>query len=81
LGLVFEIEYEDKAAKAIVFGADARLTDRDTVSFRLKNDMGNKDMGVKLELSHKIFKGDGEAFLRVLASGRESAVYAGAAWR
>ena len=80
VGLIFEIEYEDKKTKAIVFGADARLTDKDTVSFKLKNDVENKDIGVNLELSHEILKGDGEAFLRVLASGRESAIYAGAAW-
>lgn len=81
VGLVFEIKYENKPIKAMVFGADAKLTDKDTVSFRLKNDIENKDMGINLELSHKIFKGDGEAFLRVLASRRESAIYAGAAWR
>lgn len=81
VGLIFEIEYENKTVKAIIFGADARLTDKDTVSFKLKNDMENKDMGINLELSHKIFTGDGEAFLRVLASRRESAIYAGAAWR
>ncbi len=81
VGLIFEIEYEDKKTKAIVFGADARLTDKDTISFRLKNDMENKDIGVNLELSHKILKGDGEAFLRVLKSRQKSAIYAGAARR
>ena len=81
VGLIFEIEYENKTARAIVFGADAKLTNKDTISFRLKNDIENKDMGIDLELSHKIFKGDGEAFLRALTSRRESAIYAGAAWR
>lgn len=80
-GLVFEIEYENGEMKAIVFGADARLTDEDTVLLKLKNDPENKDMGISLELSRKIFKGDGEAFLKALASKREAAVYAGAAWR
>ncbi|MBN2453886.1 MAG: hypothetical protein JXB40_06500 [Candidatus Omnitrophica bacterium] len=80
-GLIFEVEYENKRVKAIVFGAEAKLTDKDTVSFRLKNDIENKDIGVSMELSHKIFRGDGEAFLRALASRRESAVYAGTAWR
>jgi hypothetical protein len=80
-GLIFEIEYENKKTKRIIFGAEARLTDKDTVSFKLKNDMENKDIGVDLELSRKILKGDGEAFLRLLKSNRESAVYAGAAWR
>ena len=80
-GLVFEIEYEDNAAKKIVFGADVELTDKDTVSFRLKDDAENKDIGVKLELSRKILEGDGEAFLRALVSRQESTIYAGAAWR
>jgi len=80
-GLIFEIEYGDGGTKRIVFGADAKLTDKDTVSFRLRNDPDNRDMGVSLELSRKIFKGDGEAFLRLLKSNKESAIYAGAAWR
>ena len=56
VGLIFEIEYENKKRRAIVFGADAEIT-------------------------HKILKLDGEVFLRALKSQRESAVYAGAAWR
>ena len=81
VGLIFEIEYENKKMKQIVFGADARLTDKDTISFKLKDELKNKNIGASLELSHKILKGDGEAFLRVLASRNESAIYAGAAWR
>jgi hypothetical protein len=80
-GLLFEVEYENKKVKEMAFGAYASLTDRDTVSFDLRNDTGDRDIGIKLELSHKIFKGDGEAFLRLLRSNRESAAYAGAAWR
>jgi hypothetical protein len=34
-----------------------------------------------LELSRKIFEGDGEAFMRILKTGREVAIYAGGAWR
>lgn len=81
IGLIFEIAYEDKKTKQIVFGADAKLMDKGTISFRLKNDIENKDIGINLELSHKILKGDGEAFLRILESRREAAIYAGAAWR
>ncbi|MCX5686782.1 MAG: hypothetical protein NTW09_04930 [Candidatus Omnitrophica bacterium] len=80
-GLVFEIQYDDRKTGRIIFGADARLTDRDTVSFRLKSGLTNDDIGVELELGRDILKGGGEAFLRALASRRESAVYAGAAWR
>ncbi len=80
VGLIFEVEYQDNRKRATVFGADARITDRDTVSFRLKNGVDNKEMGVDLELSHEILKGDGETFLRLLKTNRESAIYAGAAW-
>ena len=81
VGLIFEVEYEDRKTHAIVFGAEARLTDKDTVSFKLKNDIENRDIGINVKLSRKILKGDGEAFIRALKSNRESAVYAGAAWR
>jgi hypothetical protein len=80
-GLIFEVEYEDKKIHAITFGAYAKLTTKDRISFKLKNDKDNKDIGVILELSHKILKGDGEAFLRALKSKRESAIYAGAGRR
>ncbi|MDP2912502.1 MAG: hypothetical protein Q8N91_00655 [Candidatus Omnitrophota bacterium] len=81
VGLVFEIDYEYKNTKAITFGADAKLTGKDTVLFRLKKGIDNKDIGVDLELSHEISKGDGEAFLRLLTSRREAAIYAGAVRR
>ncbi|MFH1189358.1 MAG: hypothetical protein V1682_01555 [Candidatus Omnitrophota bacterium] len=80
-GLVFEAEYGNKATKTMAFGADVKLTDKDTVLFKLKNDIENRNIGIDLELSRKIFKGEGEAFLRALASKGESAIYAGAAWR
>jgi hypothetical protein len=81
VGLIFEVDYENKKVKRIVFGADARLTDSDTILFKLKSEADDKDIGAELELSHKILKGDGEAFLRVLKTSGESAIYAGAAWR
>ena len=79
--LVFEIQYDDRRTGRIIFGADARLTDRDTVSFRLKSGMTNDDIGVELELRRDILEGGGEAILRALASRQELAIYAGAAWR
>ncbi len=79
-GLLFEIEYGDKKVRAITFGAEAKLTDRDTISFKLKNDL-NKDIGINLKLSRRMLKGDGEAFLRLLKSKRESAVFIGAGKR
>jgi hypothetical protein len=79
LGLIFEVEYENKRVHAIVFGAKAKLTDKDTVLFNLKNNL-NREIGAELELSHKILKGDGQAFLRLLKSKRESAILVGAGW-
>ncbi|MDD5137120.1 MAG: hypothetical protein PHN63_07250, partial [Candidatus Omnitrophica bacterium] len=80
-GLVFECEYENGKVRGMVFGADAELTDKDTVLFRLRDSVDNKDLGMVLELSRKVLDGDGEAFFRALASKRELALYAGAAWR
>lgn len=80
LGLVFEIEHKNQKLHAIIFGAEAKLTARDTVFFRLRNEL-NKDMGVTLKLSHKILKGDGEAFLKLLKSKKECAVLAGSGWK
>ena len=81
VGLIFEIGYADKKTRPIIFGADARLTPRDTVSFRLMSEDGCEGVGAELRLSHSILKRDGEAFVRMLKSKQESAVYAGAAWR
>jgi hypothetical protein len=81
VGLLFEMEYGDAGTRAITFGADAELTGKDTISFRLRSDLGNKDIAATLELSRRILTGDGEVFLRALKSNRESAIYAGAAWR
>jgi len=79
LGIIFEVEYGEKEIQAIVFGAEAKLTSKDTVLFKLRNDI-NRGVGAELELSHKILKGDGQAFLRLLKSKRESAILVGAGW-
>lgn len=81
VGLDFEVKYETRKTQAITFGADLRLTGEDTVCVRLRKGVENKDLGAKLELSRRIFDGEGEVFLSALASGDESSVYAGAAWR
>ncbi len=80
IGLLFEIEYEKGKAKTIVFGAKAKLAKKDKVEFKLKNRL-HKDLGLELKLSRKLLKGDGEAFLKLLKSKKEAAIYAGAAWR
>ena len=61
--LTFDVEYENKKIHGITFGTEARLTDKDTVCFRLKNDMKNKDIGVSVKLSRKIPGGKGTAFV------------------
>jgi hypothetical protein len=81
LGLAFEVKYRGKKPYYMVFGADAALTDKDTISFRLRNDIDNKAIGTELKLSRKLLKGDGEAFLRLLKSSPETAVYLGAGFR
>jgi len=80
VGLLFEIEYEKGKAKAIVFGANAKLAKRDKVEFKLKNKL-KKDLGMELKLSRKLLKGDGEAFLKLLRDKKEAAIYVGVAWR
>ncbi|MBL7084551.1 MAG: hypothetical protein ISS43_00390 [Candidatus Omnitrophica bacterium] len=80
VGLLFEIEYEKGKAKAIIFGADAKLTKRNELKFKLKNEYG-KDLGLELKLSQKLLPGDGQAFLKLLRSKKEASVYVGAAWR
>ncbi len=80
VGLLFEIEYEKGKAKAIVFGADAKLAKQDKVEFKLKNEF-KKDLGLELKLSRKLLRGDGEAFLKLLKSKEEASIYVGTAWR
>ncbi|MDD4953931.1 MAG: hypothetical protein PHG40_03380 [Candidatus Omnitrophica bacterium] len=79
-GLVFEVEQEEGRPQAIVFGAEAKLTGKGSVSFNLRNSL-NKKIGAELELSRDIFKEDGQAFLRLLKSEQERAIVAGAGWR
>lgn len=80
IGLVFEVEREGRQIQQIVFGAQARLTDKGTVSFNLRNNL-NKDIGAEFELSHDIFNEDGQVFLRLLKERRELAILAGVGWR
>ncbi len=79
-GLLFEMEYEKGQAKAIKFGAEVKLSKSDNLEFKLKNEFG-QDLGLQLKLSRKLLKGAGQAFLKLLKSKKESAIYAGGAWR
>ena len=82
IGLSFEIERSGRRLYSIAFGAEARLTKDDTLSFNLKNLTDSADMGASLKLSHRMLKPDGDAFVEFLRSrGGESSVVAGAAWR
>ena len=80
IGLVFEVKKVGRKTQEIVFGAEAKLTDKDAVAFKLKNRL-NKEIGTEIELSRDIFKGDGRIFLRLLKSRQESAILAGAGFR
>ncbi len=80
LGLLFEMEYERGRSKSISFGADIKLGEGYDLCLQLKNS-ANRDLGVELKLSRKILEGQGEAFIRALASKREVALIAGAGFR
>ncbi len=80
VGLIFEVEYKNKKIHAMVFGAEAKLTAKDSISFKLKNEK-NKGLSAQLKLSRKILKGDGLSFLRFLKSKGESTVTIGAGFR
>ncbi|MFH1458067.1 MAG: hypothetical protein ABIG31_02735 [Candidatus Omnitrophota bacterium] len=74
--LIFEVERGGGRIQAIVLGAEAKLTDKGTVSFKLRSKL-NRDIGCELELSRDIFKGRVQALLRLLTSGQESAILLG----
>lgn len=80
LGLLFEVEYENHKIEAITLGAEAKISDNDEVVFKLKNYL-NQDIASELKLTHRILKGDGELFLRLLKSKEEAAITAGAGFR
>lgn len=79
-GLVFEVRQSERRVQAFVFGAEARLTDKGALSCKLKDER-DKGMGVELELSRDIFKGNGQAYLRLLTSRQETAILAGSGWQ
>lgn len=80
-GLNFEIEYAGGRRYSMKFAAEAKLTDDDRVTLCLKDPAGRKDLGLEVTLAHEILGGDGSAFLRLLKSSEESAVFIGSAFR
>jgi len=75
-GLIFEIEYSDDRVCEIVFGADCKWKDGYLLELRLKNKL-NKNLGVSVDLSKKLFDGQGEAFVRAMRSEGEVSIVAG----
>jgi len=68
--------------RAITFFGKWNLRKDLSLNFEMERDgQGQHAMAIGLELSRRIFKGDGEVFLNLLKSRQEAAVYAGAAWR
>lgn len=80
-GLSFDVECEKGRVAAVSFSADAKLTDNDTVIFTIKDNIPSRDNAIRIELSHKILKGDGAAFVRFMRSCDESNVVLGAGFR
>lgn len=80
LGLVFEVRTQKRKVQEIILGAEARLKGSTTVLFDLRSSL-NREIGAQLELSRDIFKGEGQAFLRLLASREEAAIVAVCGWR
>ena len=79
-GLIFEVRTGRRRIQEISFGAEARLTGEDTVSFKLKDSL-NRDLGVEIELAHSVFKDAGRVFLKLLKERGRASILAGAGLR
>ena len=75
-GLVFELEKSGRPIHSIALAAQAKLSDKDTIILTLKNYL-NRGLGAELELSRDIIRGDGQAFIKLLASKGERGVFVG----
>ncbi len=76
LNLSFEMAYDDKQKKTILFGGTYSLSDSADVAVNLKSQEG-KPLGVELILTKDIFNGDGQTFIRLQKSIDESRIEAG----
>ena len=76
LDLSFEVEYAGGRKRAMVFEGEYALDPSHRVIARLKNQEGDP-LGVELILTKDIFQRDGEAFVRLQKSLKESSVEAG----
>jgi hypothetical protein len=75
-GVSFEIDYAGGRTRAIVFGTDFYLTQRNKIALELKNTSG-KDLGMTLTLSRKFLRGSAETFLRFRKKTASSVVDTG----
>ena len=80
VGLFFEVRRGRGGSNTIIFEANAKLNKLGKIELRLKSETG-KDLDMGLTLSRNLLKGDGEAFMRLLESKKEVAIYAGMARR
>lgn len=81
VGLVFEIDCGKNGIQSLTFGGEVALLKNNLISFKIVNDKGEKDISGVFTLSHKFLKGDGQAFLKLLKSKEEKAVFVGAGFR
>jgi len=79
-GLIFEVQAGKRKIQEISFGAEARLTDEDTISFKLKDSL-SRDLGVELELAHSMFKDSDRVFLKLLKEHGRASILIGAGLR
>jgi len=80
MGLLFEMPYEEGKINRVIFGAWGKPDKDLNLEIGLKNKIG-KDLGIDIKLSKKKFKGQGEAFIRALKSGKEVSIVAGVGFR
>lgn len=76
LGLSFEVKNKQGKPYSVNFKAEAKLTKKDTINFKLK-DTNNKDIQAQIELNHKILKGAGDGFIRLLKTNKEKTLLIG----
>lgn len=80
LGLFLEIPYEGRDVQGIAFGAACKLSENNTLDFKLKNKRG-ENIGTSLKISRKILKDQGEAYIQTLKEGKELSLLAGIGFR
>lgn len=80
-GISFEVETSGGIVYAVRFNAEARLTDRDAIAFKLMSGHNMSDLDADIEIKRKLLTGDGETFIRFMRSREEKTFFVGAATR